>query len=233
MGAGRGGSTDGQSGCAPPCPRPPERRRVYGSAERACRLKLRSIARADLAVSALSKMAQLSVPFCQSSANPPQASMASSCFPSDIDTAFSEIGLSAGETAAFCSYVGGSPLSLAVAGVRPEELLVETSDLTAAPEPAPWRVVIGPMLMLLWVHRSRHRKRGHYAEATGQTPARAVQRLRVEVARLLLSESRLPVTTGLGSHFGCRPGPTQSTINAFSTKNSSCRFEILDLSQDD
>ena len=32
-----------------------------------------------------------------------------------------------------------------------------------------------------------------YAEATGLTPARAVERLRVEAARLLLSESRLPV----------------------------------------
>ena len=32
-----------------------------------------------------------------------------------------------------------------------------------------------------------------YAEATGQTPARAVERLRVEAARRLLSESRLPV----------------------------------------
>jgi transcriptional regulator GlxA family with amidase domain len=33
----------------------------------------------------------------------------------------------------------------------------------------------------------------HYAEATGQTPARAIERLRVEAARRLLSESRLPV----------------------------------------
>ena len=33
----------------------------------------------------------------------------------------------------------------------------------------------------------------HYAEATGQTPARAVERLRVEAARRLLSESRLPM----------------------------------------
>jgi len=33
----------------------------------------------------------------------------------------------------------------------------------------------------------------HYAEATGQTPARAIERLRVEAARLLLSESRTPV----------------------------------------
>jgi transcriptional regulator GlxA family with amidase domain len=33
----------------------------------------------------------------------------------------------------------------------------------------------------------------HYAEATGQTPARAVERLRVEAARRLLSETRLPV----------------------------------------
>jgi transcriptional regulator GlxA family with amidase domain len=33
----------------------------------------------------------------------------------------------------------------------------------------------------------------HYAQATGQTPARAVERLRVEAARRLLSESRLPV----------------------------------------
>jgi transcriptional regulator GlxA family with amidase domain len=33
----------------------------------------------------------------------------------------------------------------------------------------------------------------HYAEATGVTPARAIERLRVETARRLLSESRLPV----------------------------------------
>jgi transcriptional regulator GlxA family with amidase domain len=33
----------------------------------------------------------------------------------------------------------------------------------------------------------------HYAEATGLTPVRAVERLRVEAARQLLSESRLPV----------------------------------------
>jgi transcriptional regulator GlxA family with amidase domain len=33
----------------------------------------------------------------------------------------------------------------------------------------------------------------HYAEATGQTPARAIERLRVEAARHLLSESRLPI----------------------------------------
>jgi transcriptional regulator GlxA family with amidase domain len=33
----------------------------------------------------------------------------------------------------------------------------------------------------------------HYSEATGQTPARAIERLRVESARRLLSESRTPV----------------------------------------
>jgi transcriptional regulator GlxA family with amidase domain len=33
----------------------------------------------------------------------------------------------------------------------------------------------------------------HYAEATGITPARAIERLRVEAARQLLSESGLPV----------------------------------------
>jgi AraC-like DNA-binding protein len=33
----------------------------------------------------------------------------------------------------------------------------------------------------------------HYAGATGVTPARAIERLRVEAARRLLSESRLPV----------------------------------------
>jgi transcriptional regulator GlxA family with amidase domain len=33
----------------------------------------------------------------------------------------------------------------------------------------------------------------HYAEATGLTPGRAVERLRVEAARQLLSESRLPI----------------------------------------
>jgi transcriptional regulator GlxA family with amidase domain len=33
----------------------------------------------------------------------------------------------------------------------------------------------------------------HYAEATGQTPARTIERLRVEAATRLLSESRTPV----------------------------------------
>jgi transcriptional regulator GlxA family with amidase domain len=33
----------------------------------------------------------------------------------------------------------------------------------------------------------------HYAQATGQTPARTIERLRVEAARRLLSESRTPV----------------------------------------
>ncbi len=33
----------------------------------------------------------------------------------------------------------------------------------------------------------------HYAQATGQTPARAIERLRVEAARRLLSESRTPI----------------------------------------
>jgi transcriptional regulator GlxA family with amidase domain len=33
----------------------------------------------------------------------------------------------------------------------------------------------------------------HYAEVTGQTPARAIERLRVEAARRLLSDTRLPV----------------------------------------
>jgi transcriptional regulator GlxA family with amidase domain len=33
----------------------------------------------------------------------------------------------------------------------------------------------------------------HHAEATGQTPARAIERLRVDAARRLLSESRTPV----------------------------------------
>jgi transcriptional regulator GlxA family with amidase domain len=33
----------------------------------------------------------------------------------------------------------------------------------------------------------------HYTEATGLTPGRAVERLRVEAARRLLSETRLPV----------------------------------------
>jgi transcriptional regulator GlxA family with amidase domain len=33
----------------------------------------------------------------------------------------------------------------------------------------------------------------HYAEVTGQTPARAIERLRVEAARRLLSESRVPI----------------------------------------
>jgi transcriptional regulator GlxA family with amidase domain len=33
----------------------------------------------------------------------------------------------------------------------------------------------------------------HYVQATGQTPARAIERLRVEAARRLLSESRSPV----------------------------------------
>lgn len=33
----------------------------------------------------------------------------------------------------------------------------------------------------------------HYAQATGLTPGKGVERLRVEAARRLLSESRLPV----------------------------------------
>jgi transcriptional regulator GlxA family with amidase domain len=33
----------------------------------------------------------------------------------------------------------------------------------------------------------------HYAEATGLTPARAIERLRVEGARHLLSETHLPI----------------------------------------
>ena len=33
----------------------------------------------------------------------------------------------------------------------------------------------------------------HYAEATGHTPARAIELLRLEAARNLLLESRLPV----------------------------------------
>jgi transcriptional regulator GlxA family with amidase domain len=33
----------------------------------------------------------------------------------------------------------------------------------------------------------------HYAEVTGQTPARAIERLRLEAAQNLLLESRLPV----------------------------------------
>lgn len=33
----------------------------------------------------------------------------------------------------------------------------------------------------------------HYAQATGQTPARAIEKLRVDAARRLLSESRMPV----------------------------------------
>jgi transcriptional regulator GlxA family with amidase domain len=51
----------------------------------------------------------------------------------------------------------------------------------------------------------------HYAEATGQTPARAVERLRVEAARRLLSETRLPVKRislrcGFGSEETMRRG---------------------------
>src|SRR5262249_32466703 len=50
----------------------------------------------------------------------------------------------------------------------------------------------------------------HYAEATGQTPARAIERLRVEAARRLLSESRTPVKRiaqrcGFGSEGTMRP----------------------------
>jgi transcriptional regulator GlxA family with amidase domain len=51
----------------------------------------------------------------------------------------------------------------------------------------------------------------HYAEATGQTPARAIERLRVEAARRLLSESRTPVKRiaqrcGFGSEETMRRG---------------------------
>ena len=40
-----------------------------------------------------------------------------------------------------------------------------------------------------------------YAEAAGQTPARAIERLRVKAARRLLSESRLP-TKRIAQRFG-------------------------------
>jgi transcriptional regulator GlxA family with amidase domain len=33
----------------------------------------------------------------------------------------------------------------------------------------------------------------HYAQTTGMTPGRAIERLRVEAARRMLTESRLPV----------------------------------------
>jgi transcriptional regulator GlxA family with amidase domain len=51
----------------------------------------------------------------------------------------------------------------------------------------------------------------HYADATGLTPGRAVERLRVEAARRLLSESRLPVKRiatrcGFGSEETMRRG---------------------------
>jgi transcriptional regulator GlxA family with amidase domain len=51
----------------------------------------------------------------------------------------------------------------------------------------------------------------HYAEAIGQTPARAIELLRVEAARRLLSESRLPVKRvaqrcGFGSEETMRRG---------------------------
>jgi transcriptional regulator GlxA family with amidase domain len=51
----------------------------------------------------------------------------------------------------------------------------------------------------------------HYAEATGQTPARAVERLRVEAARRMLSETRTPVKRiaqrcGFGSEETMRRG---------------------------
>jgi transcriptional regulator GlxA family with amidase domain len=51
----------------------------------------------------------------------------------------------------------------------------------------------------------------HYAAATGQTPARAVERLRVEAARRFLSESRTPVKRiaqrcGFGSEETMRRG---------------------------
>jgi transcriptional regulator GlxA family with amidase domain len=52
----------------------------------------------------------------------------------------------------------------------------------------------------------------HYAEATGQTPARAIERLRVDAARRLLSESRHPVKRvaqrcGFGSEETMRRNP--------------------------
>jgi transcriptional regulator GlxA family with amidase domain len=51
----------------------------------------------------------------------------------------------------------------------------------------------------------------HYTAATGQTPARSIERLRVEAARRLLSESRLPVKRiarrcGFGSEETTRRG---------------------------
>jgi AraC-like DNA-binding protein len=42
----------------------------------------------------------------------------------------------------------------------------------------------------------------HYVEATGLTPARSVERLRVEAARRLLSDSRLPVKR-ISQRCGC------------------------------
>lgn len=51
----------------------------------------------------------------------------------------------------------------------------------------------------------------HYAEATGQTPARAIERLRVEAAQQLLAESRVPIKRiarrcGFGSEETMRRG---------------------------
>jgi transcriptional regulator GlxA family with amidase domain len=69
----------------------------------------------------------------------------------------------------------------------------------------------------------------HYAEATGVTPARAIERLRVEAARRLLSESHLPVKRisqrcGFGSEETMRRsflGVLSATPNNYRTRFSS------------
>ena len=74
--------------------------------------------------------------FTQAQIDAAQAAIGTSGFPSDISTAFSEIGLSASEMAAFSSYVSSNPLALDVPGITPSDLLRETGALTSTPEPS-------------------------------------------------------------------------------------------------
>jgi transcriptional regulator GlxA family with amidase domain len=58
----------------------------------------------------------------------------------------------------------------------------------------------------------------HYAKATGVTPARAVERLRVEAARRLLAESRLPLKTiSRRCGFGSEETMRRSFLRALAT----------------
>ncbi|HUB10866.1 MAG TPA: GlxA family transcriptional regulator [Acetobacteraceae bacterium] len=64
----------------------------------------------------------------------------------------------------------------------------------------------------------------HYAEATGQTPARAIERLRVEAARRLLLETRLPVKRiSQRCGFGAEETMRRSFLRLLSVTPQECR----------